>query len=122
ITPGKAGEPPKIVPFQLQNNLADHRYFSVQAIAEAGPNNKPVFNIYCDQQEFSAVDWGSGLYPTVARFILSRRPSGGTYPCYISDLDLSSVGASDGSSNPQTIDYLLHKQALEDGINEALQK
>lgn len=114
------GQPPKVVPYTLPNNLSDHRYMSVQAIAEAGPNNKPVFNIFCDQQEFSAVDWGTGLYPTIARFIMSRRQSGEPYPCYISDLDLSSVGASDGSSNPQTIDYLRHKEAIEDGINEAL--
>lgn len=113
-------EPPKILPVTLQNQLADQRYFNVQAIAEAGPNNKPIFNIYCDQQEFSAVDWGNGLYPAIARFIMSRRKSGGTYPCYISDLDLSSVGASDGSSHPQTIDYLRYKENIENGINEAL--
>lgn len=113
-------EPPKILPVTLQNQLADQRYFSVQAIAEAGPNNKPIFNIYCDQQEFSAVDWGTGLYPAIARFIMSRRKSGISYPCYISDLDLSSVGASDGSSNPQTVDYLRYKEAIENGINEAL--
>lgn len=123
IQPSKAShEPPKILPVKLQNHLPSHRHFNVQAIAEAGPNNKPIFNIYCDQQEFSAVDWGDGLYPAIARFIMSRRKSAETYPCYISDLDLSSVGASDGSNSPQTIDYLRYKEEIENGINDALVK
>lgn len=113
-------EPPKVVPTYLQSHFSDQHQFNVQAIAEAGPNNKPIFNVYCDQQEFSAVDWGDGLYPAIARFIMSKRKSGETYPCYISDLDLSSVGASDGSSCPQTIDYLRYKEEIKRGINEAL--
>lgn len=115
-----AQQTPRVVPFELQKQLSNQRYLNVQAIAEAGPNNKPIFNLYCDQQEFSAIDWGTGLYPAVARFIMSRRKSGGNYPCYISDLDLSSIGASDGSSHPQTIDYLRYKEEIENGINEAL--
>lgn len=88
-------QPPKVISYTLPSRLtAQHDAFSVQAIAELGPHNKPIFNIYCDQNEFSASDWGQGLYPAIARFILSRRKSGDNYPCYVSDLDLSSMGVA----------------------------
>lgn len=115
--------PPKVVPFTLESRLsAQHNAFNVQAIAELGPNSKPIFNIYCDQQEFSASDWAQGLYPAVARFILSRRKSNEYYPCYISDLDLSSMQSSAGSHSTQTIDYLRYKLEIDGAINEALQR
>jgi adenylate cyclase class 1 len=116
-------QPPKVLPYTLPSRLtAQHDSFSVQAIAELGPHNKPIFNIYCDQNEFSAADWGQGLYPAIARFILSRRKSGENYPCYVSDLDLSSMGLTTGSSNTQTIDYWRYKLEIDDAINDALQR
>ena len=115
-------KPPKVIPYTLESNLtAQHDAFSVQAIAELGPNNKPIFNLFCDQQEFSSADWGQGLYPTVARFILSRRKSGEDYPCYVSDLDLSSVESTASFNNIQTIDYLRFKHEIDNAINEALE-
>lgn len=121
IQAGGSEQPPKVVPYALPSRLtAQHDAFSVQAIAELGPHNKPIFNIYCDQNEFSAADWGQGLYPAVARFILSRRKSGENYPCYVSDLDLSSMGITTGASNTQTIDYLRYKLEIDAAINEAL--
>ncbi len=117
-------QPPKVIPFTLPSSrlTAQHDAFSVQAIAELGPHNKPIFNIYCDQNEFSAADWGQGLYPAIARFILSRRKSGETYPCYVSDLDLSSMGLTTGSGNTQTIDYLRYKLEIDNAINDALSR
>lgn len=113
--------PPKVYPFALPSRLmAQFDAFSVQAIAELGAHNKPEFNIYCDQNEFSAADWGQGLYPAIARFILSRRKSGENYPCYVSDLDLSSMGFTTGFGNTQTIDYLRYKLGIDIAINEAL--
>ena len=97
-------------------------YFNVQAIAEPSEDKQMVFNIYCDQQEFTSLEWGEQLYSTVARFILARRQSNERYPCYITDLDLS--GALIPSNQPgaiQTIDYLRYKHLLERGLNNALQ-
>ena len=116
-------QPPKVIPYDLESRLtAQHDAFSVQAIAELGPNNKPLFNLYCDQQEFSAADWGQGLHHAVARFIVSRRKSGGDYPCYVSDLDLSSVESTASFNNIQTIDYLRFKYEIDSAINEAIKR
>ena len=121
ITAQEKGEPPKVEPIILKEHLSSKNGINIQAIAEQGPNNKPIFNIYCDQQEFSAVDWGTELYSAVARFILARRKSGKRYPCHISDLDMSSIGSLDGFQT-QTADYLRFKKDIEDSINDALQK
>jgi len=115
--------PPNVYEYSLPSRLmAQFDAFSVQAIAELGAHNKPEFNIYCDQNEFSAADWGAGLYPAIARFILSRRKSGENYPCYVSDLDMSSMGITTGFGNTQTIDYLRHKLEIDLAINDALNK
>jgi adenylate cyclase class 1 len=97
--------------------------FAVQAIASVDTTGKPVFTVYCDQQEFSALDHGDELYREVARFIVSKRRSLERYPCYITDLDLSALGTGDSASGAQqTIDYLRYKQLLEQGLNHALQQ
>jgi adenylate cyclase class 1 len=104
------------------DNELNCNYFNVQAIAERDQNDLLVFNIYCDHQEFTSLEWGDQLYSAVARFILARRSGSERYPCYITDLDLS--GALIPSNQPgaiQTIDYLRYKHLLERGLNNALQ-
>lgn len=91
--------------------------FNVQAIGDYDFGGNLIFNIYCDQQEFTELELGERLYDTVARFIVSRRSSGETYPCYITDIDLSRVGESGAT---QTVHYLRYKQRLEHALNEAL--
>lgn len=102
------------VPSPLDNS---YNSFNVQAIGDYDFDGNLIFNIYCDQQEFTELELGDKLYDTVARFIVSRRSSGETYPCYITDIDLSRVGESGAT---QTVHYLRYKQRLEHAINEAL--
>ncbi len=104
------------------NSKLSGSYFNIQAIAELSADKQMVFNIYCDQQEFTSLEWGEQLYTTVAQFILARRQNSERYPCYITDLDLS--GALIPANQPgaiQTIDYLRYKHLLERGLNNALQ-
>ena len=102
------------------NQIDGNNFFNVQAIADQDLNGRLLFNIYCDQQEFTELEFGKDLYNTVARFILSRRESHERYPCYITDLDLSRY-RGENNIPTQTIDYLKHKQKLEQALNLALQ-
>ncbi len=105
------------------HNTSQNNYFDVQAIAVRDANNKLAFNIYCDQQEFTALEWGEELYIAVARFILGKRRGKEHYPCYITDLDLSGVLLPSSSQGAiQTVDYLRYKQLLERALNSALKK
>jgi adenylate cyclase class 1 len=92
--------------------------FNVQAIADYDFNGNLIFNIYCDQQEFTELELGDKLYDTAARHICSRRSSGETYPCYLTDIDLSRCANDAGGT--QTVHYLRYKQRLEQALNNAL--
>ncbi|HSB96593.1 MAG TPA: class I adenylate cyclase, partial [Spongiibacteraceae bacterium] len=100
---------------------ADSSYsFNVQAIADYDFNGNLIFNIYCDQQEFTELELGDAIYDTAARYIFSRRSSREPYPCYITDIDLSRCVSDAGST--QTVHYLRYKQRLERALNEALNR
>ncbi len=104
-----------------RRTLAPHsntQSFHVQAIADYDFNSNLIFNIYCDQQEFTELELGDALYDTVARYILAQRSDQERYPCYITDLDLSRCIVDNGG--PQTVHYLRYKQRLERALNEAL--
>lgn len=127
LTQSSPTQPVRAVSYDLNRVSSDASTslngFAVQAIASVDASGKPVFTVYCDQQEFSALDHGDDLYREVAGFIMSKRRSRERYPCYITDLDLSALTSTDApvSGVQQTIDYLRYKQLLEQGLNHALQ-
>src|SRR5690606_17485403 len=89
----------------------------VQAIVEPGGQNRPQVTLYCNHQEFSSLEHGSGLFAAVARYILAQRRLGERYPCYITDLDLSALH---GGGRSQTVQYLRYKARLEAALNQAM--
>jgi len=98
----------------------DH-FFNVQAIGDGSTEARLKFTIYCNQEEFSELEYGDQLYSEVARHILSQRKSSERYPCYLTDLELAK---SDSTPFPpgslQTIHYLRQKSRLEKRLNHAL--
>lgn len=99
-------------PIALSDPLHD-----VQAIVEPGEQSRSQVTLYCNHQEFSSIEYGSGLYAAVARYILGQRRMGERYPCYITDLDLSALH---GSGRSQTVQYLRYKAHLEAALNQAM--
>ncbi len=95
-----------------------HPFYDVQAILEPGDGRQPHVTLYCNHREFSELEYGRELYRAVARHILAQRAGGERYPCYITDLDLSALLAS---QQAQTVHYLRYKSELEDALNAALQ-
>jgi adenylate cyclase class 1 len=95
-----------------------NQFFNVQAIADYDFNGNLIFNVYCEQQEFTELELGASLYDTVARYILSQRSDKERYPCYITDIDLTRCVTD--VNGPQTVHYLRYKQRLERALNEAL--
>ena len=92
----------------------------MQAIADYDFNGNLIFNVYCEQQEFTELELGDSLYDTVARYILSQRSDKERYPCYITDIDLTRCVTD--VNGPQTVHYLRYKQRLERALNEALSR
>jgi adenylate cyclase class 1 len=94
-------------------------YHQVQAIAQAGTFGDVNYTVYCDDREFSQLEYGEALFAAVAGYIASLRRKKERYPIYITDLDLSQLDLS-GTANLQTVQYLQHKEKLETAINQAL--
>lgn len=117
VLPGQGGTPPSIErrnPPRIEVNNPLH---DVQAIIEPGEQNRSKVTLYCNHQEFSSLEYGSGLFAAVARYILAQRRLGERYPCYITDLDLSALH---GSGRSQTVQYLRYKTKLEAALNQAM--
>lgn len=98
-----------------------NRYMNVQAIVEKITEGELIHTIYCDHQEFSQLEFGEELYYRVADYIFSRRRSGGNYPFYITDLDLSRIG-DESASQLQSVQYLQYKCKIEDALNAAIRR
>ncbi len=80
-----------------------------------------VYTIYCEDREFSSLEFGPRLFQAVSRHILLRRSSGEDYPIYITDIDLSPTLMVDTEAKSlQTIDYLSYKKIIEEKLHEAL--
>lgn len=92
----------------------DDSFFPVQAIFGSSGQ----VTLYCNQQEFSELEYGEQLYEQVAAAILSVRHAGERYPCYITDLDLSQRVPE---PELQTTRFLRKKAELELRINQAMQ-
>ena len=94
-------------------------FYDVQAIiGKAAPGQVQV-TLYCNQREFSELEYGDLLFSVVAQEIVEQRRETERYRCYITDLDLSGLlGDGQGSSNL----YLRYKADLERALNEALEQ
>lgn len=98
-------------------------FVDIQAIANRDSRGELEFDIYCDQQEFSVLEYGDQLIPAVAHYIHAQRKSGGDYPCYITDLGLPyDLELHDYQNDLQTVQYLHYKQAIEASLNNALKQ
>lgn len=93
----------------------------VQAIGRVASGNEVQFDLYCDEREFSALEYGESLFREVADFVLERRRGRQLYPLYITDLhlpqDLDPQGEHRDISSAQ---YMRHKVSLEQRLNLAL--
>ena len=76
------------------------------------------YSIYCNEQEFSSLDYGNQLFFSVYQHILQSRQSKLDYPVHISDIDLPlSAFHIDRLEQLQTIHYLSYKQKIEAKLN-----
>lgn len=78
------------------------------------------YTIYCNDREFSTLNYGKQVINEAVNYILEFRKSGQSYPIHISDIEVPL--ATLGITNPgvlQTLHFLKYKQKIEDRINRA---
>jgi len=99
------------------------RYMDVQVIGDLDQERGGSFSIYCDNHEFSVLEYGDQIFQRVASHITQKRRGGIHYPIYITDIDLGpTVLGTDHSHGVQSIHFLNYKKRVESLLNEALQK
>lgn len=105
----------------VAQDLTQVQFINVCAIAEPNEQDELSFTLYCDGKEFSALEFGDDLFKAVAHYIIGRRQHGETYPCYITDLDLSLCRELIApQTGVQLIHYLHIKADIEEKLNAAL--
>ena len=100
------------------------QFLSIQAIGnpQEDNNKEPYFSIFCDDKEFSVLDYGNQVYQELARYVVNNRPSGLRYPIYITDMDTSNdLGISHGLKTIHISQLLKYKKEIEDKLNQAIQ-
>lgn len=75
------------------------------------------YRVYCDDREFSSLEYGEAIFDHIADFILSLRSGHAAYSLYISDIDIPM--SIDGQLQSQH--FLQYKIHFEDQLNMALQ-
>ena len=99
----------------------DQQYYNVQAIADLDGQGGISFTIFCNHKEFSELQYGDQIYQAVAQYILSQRSENSSYPCYLTDLDLSRIEENQYDDTPVQIAQLFrYKQRIEQKINATL--
>ena len=106
---------------KVNSDISQLGFINIQVIAEPDIDGHIRYTIYCNQQEFSTLEYGEGLCQAVARYILQQRIGGERYPCYITDLDLSLCrDLIAPQTGLQLSHYLQVKADLEDRLTRAL--
>jgi adenylate cyclase class 1 len=93
----------------------------VSVIIEPGENNQQQnYRVFCEDNEFSSLEYGGELFEVVAMHILRQRASSKSYPVYITDVDITGDIPAESTArlNP-TIRFLLFKSHIESQLNNA---
>ena len=101
------------------DELTMTRYSNIQVIASENQQDKPLFTYYCNDIEFSPLEYGDQLLSAVAKQILRFRNKKKRYPAYITDLDISAFVPKNRQSICQ---YLEIKKTLEAALLEEIHK
>lgn len=117
----RTGSKPRLELQNINPFKQSSSYFGVQVIGDVLEENRTVLTMYCNEQEFSTLEHGDKLFTEVARYVLSKRSSGQTYPIYITDIDLArGLLGADAVQGLQTTHFLNYKKRIEARLNQAL--
>lgn len=104
-------------------DISQLSFINIQAIGEPDEDGNINYSLFCDGQEFLALEFGERVYERAAQFILRHRGKRERYPCYITDLDLSLCRELIApQTGLQLSHYFQAKASIEHKLNQALQR
>jgi adenylate cyclase class 1 len=99
-------------------------YFEVAVIIEHWDDTtEPNYRIFCQDKEFSSLEYGSAVFDSVAKDILKQRSGTDNYPIYITDIDIAGELPAERVTNINTtILCLQYKSQIETQLNSACER
>lgn len=92
--------------------------FDVQAVGIRQGDGSLRFDLFCQDREFTAEEYGEQLIPAVVHYIRSLRRSSEPYPVYLTDLHLPhDLDPHQYQRDIQTCQYLHYRSVLEEALN-----
>jgi len=111
----------RLIPQECSAADNSHNYFNLHVVADIVEGGQTVFTLYCNDKEYSSLEYGEGIYQQVVRDVLSHRQSGSTYPVHITDIEFSRPQLGKNSTAYlQTIYFLMYKRSIEENLNQAM--
>ena len=110
----------RLIPREYQLELQKH-YYHLNVIADIAETGATSFTLYCNDKEYTSLEFGDGVFLEVVKNVMSHRHSGSAYPIHITDIEFSrpQVG-KEPTSHLQTIYFLNYKRGIEEKLNQAL--
>ena len=104
------------------HHIERESFVEIMAILDQTTAGATTYRIFCDDKEFSQLEYGSQLYHAVAKHIQQMRGSSGSkYPIYLTDIDLSGMQIANNSASELQVSQFLHyKHEIESNINNEL--
>ena len=111
----------RLIPREYNTTSKKEDYFNLHIIADIEDEGQTAFTMFCNDKEFTSLEFGDRLFNEVANDVLSHRHSGSIYPIHITDIEFSrpQIG-KESTANLQTIYSLVYKRNIEDKLNQAL--
>lgn len=108
-------------PVKVNPESGARRYLDLQIIGSLEDERHGSFSVFCANQEFSALEFGDQIFQRVAEHISRKRVSGGSYPIYITDIDVNpAMLGIHGVSGLQSVHFLNYKKRIESLLNDSL--
>ena len=111
-----------VEPLELMMDRSDN-FLSLQVLCDRDEHHSEQYTIYCDDEEFSSLQFGENIFDAVAKQVMKYRGSRQTYPVHITDIDLSQSMLNDQNRNQfQANQFFRYKKHIESKLTKALEK
>ena len=105
----------------VPSTSARRQFLPLRLFVDLDDTANTSFVAYLDDREFSSAEHGPGLFASIAGAVQSLRASGGKYPVFITDLELSDrlLRARELEHRP-LLEVLRQKLRIERKLSQAL--
>lgn len=112
----------RISPLEVMHDRSNN-FLKLQVLVDRNESRKDDLVIYCENNEFSTLEYGDYLFEAVADQVMKYRGSRLAYPVYITDIDIGSSVLNDTKvSHLQAAHLFEYKKSIEAQLTKALNK